>query len=263
VPILPGAVNLFLEGPAGRERLHRDGTGFRLRRSGVRLTRADVLARMDGDVRCVSPNVLLRPVVEAAVFPTLALVVGPGEASYFAQLSSYFEAFQVQPPVAYPRAGVTVLENKVKKVLDKFGMQPTDLRRPFHELAASLAREELPEEARLSLEGLRAALEQGSSRLAEVARRVNPTLEGPVQHARNVSLDVWADAERKIVQAVRRDSETRLAQLEKAQLHLFPEGKPQERVLNAFYYLFRYGPSFLSAVADRIEVRLGAGTPGS
>jgi bacillithiol biosynthesis cysteine-adding enzyme BshC len=260
VPILPGAVNLFVEGPAGRERLHRDGGVFRLRHSGERLTRDDVVSRMDDDPRSVSPNVLLRPVVEAAVFPTLSLVVGPGESSYFAQLGTYFHAFQVHPPVAYPRAGVTVLESKVRKVLDKFGLEPAELRRPYHELAAALARDELPADARAALDGIRSSLTQASERLAEIARGVSPTLEGPVQHARSVSLDVWADAEKKIVQALRRESETRLAQLEKARLHLFPEGKPQERVLNVFYYLFRYGPSFLSSVAERIEVPLGAGT---
>jgi uncharacterized protein YllA (UPF0747 family) len=153
-----------------------------------------------------------------------------------------------------------VLEGKVKKVLDKFGLQPGELRRPYHELAAALARDELPEGARVALEDVRSTLAQGSERLAQIARGVNPTLEGPIQHARSVSLDVWADAEKKIVQALRRESETRLVQLEKAQLHLFPEGKPQERVINVFYYLFRYGPSFLGSVAERIEVSLGAGT---
>jgi bacillithiol biosynthesis cysteine-adding enzyme BshC len=261
VPILPGAVNLFVEGPAGRERLYRDGDAFRLRHSGERLTREQIVARMDADARTVSPNVLLRPVVEAAVFPTVSLVVGPGECAYFAQLQPYFEAFNVRSPVAHPRAGVTVLEGKVKKVLEKFRLEPAALRRPFHDVAAAFAREELPEDARSALEAMRTALQQGSAELTMSAKRVHPTLEGPVQHALSVSQDAWSDAEKKIVQAVRRESETRLAQLEKAQLHIHPNGKPQERVLNVFYYLFRYGASFLTSVADRIEIRLGAGSP--
>jgi bacillithiol biosynthesis cysteine-adding enzyme BshC len=261
VPVLAGAVNLFLEGPAGRERLYRDGDAFRLRHSGERLTRDQILARMDADARAVSPNVLLRPVVEAAAFPTVSLVVGPGECAYFAQLQPYFDAFDVRSPVAHPRAGVTVLEGKVKKVLEKFRLEPSALRRPFHDLAGALAREELPDEARKALEAMRAALQQGSAELTTAARGVHPTLVGPVQHALSVSQDAWSDAEKKIVQAVRRESETRLAQLEKAQLHIHPNGKPQERVLNVFYYLFRYGASFLTSVADRIELRLGAGSP--
>ena len=49
-----------------------------------------------------------------------------------------------------------------------------------------------------------------------------------------------------------------MAQLEKAQLNVFPNGKPQERVLNVFYYLFRYGNAFLEQVGERFDVRVAA-----
>jgi uncharacterized protein YllA (UPF0747 family) len=76
-----------------------------------------------------------------------------------------------------------------------------------------------------------------------------------------VSVDAWADAERKILQALKRENETRLAQLEKAQRHVFPNGRPQERSLNVFYYLFRYGADFLTEAAERFEIRLSEGVP--
>ncbi len=55
---------------------------------------------------------------------------------------------------------------------------------------------------------------------------------------------------------MKRESEIALAQLDKAQRHLFPGGKPQERMLNPFYYLTRYGNSFLEALVDEIVVDL-------
>ena len=50
---------------------------------------------------------------------------------------------------------------------------------------------------------------------------------------------------------------TALQQLEKAQVHLFPKGKPAERVQNPFYYLTRYGGSFLDSLYERFEVNVG------
>ena len=47
-----------------------------------------------------------------------------------------------------------------------------------------------------------------------------------------------------------------LEQLEKAQLHLFPEGKPQERVASPLYYLARYGLEWVDEVARGMEVAL-------
>ena len=83
VPILEGGVNLFMEGPAGRERLYRDPHGFHLRVSGAVQTESEVRDARDRDPSVLSPNVLLRPVAESALFPTLSYVAGPGEMAYF------------------------------------------------------------------------------------------------------------------------------------------------------------------------------------
>ena len=105
----------------------------------------------------LSPNVLLRPVVESAVFPTLAYVAGPGEMAYFAQLRDYFEAIGIRMPVVHPRFGATVVESKVRKVLDKFGLDLAALDRPFHEVAGEIAREEVPDERARARSGASAA----------------------------------------------------------------------------------------------------------
>lgn len=256
VPVLEGGVNLFLEGPLGRERLYREGDGFRLRGSGERLTLADVRARAAADPRALSPNVLLRPVVESAIFPTLSYVAGPGEAAYWAQLPGYFQAYGIRMPVVHPRLGATVVEGKVRKVLDKFGLGVTDLQQPFHELAGRVARDELPASVRSGLGSLRGAIGKGVGELQEAVRAIDPTLKGTVQHVRAQAFTALEELERKVVAALKRENEVALAQLEKAQLHLFPLGKPQERVINPFYFLVRYGGAFLDALVERFEVNL-------
>ena len=65
------------------------------------------------------------------------------------------------------------------------------------------------------------------------------------------------DAERKILQAVKRQNEISLSQLAKAQQNLYPLGRPQERVLNAFYYLTRYGPDLVPRLLEEFQVALG------
>lgn len=256
VPLLEGGVNLFLEGAAGRERLYRDGDAFRLRTSGEHVSAAAVAERAGADPTLLSPNVLLRPVVESVVFPTVAYVAGPGEAAYFAQLSDYFTAHGVRMPVVHPRHGAILVEAKVRKVLDKFGLEVAQMARPFHELAGDIARDEVPEGVRRALGGLRASLGKGVGELQEAVKGVDPTLKGSVQHVRSQAMSALDDLERKVIQAVKRENETALSQLEKAGLHLFPGGTPQERVVNPFYYLARYGGAFLDALVRRFEVNL-------
>lgn len=256
VPILEGGVNLFLEGPAGRERLYRDDGRFRLRMSGRVLDVDEIRTAVEADPMVLSPNVMLRPIVESRFFPTLSYVGGPGEIAYFAELGDYFRAHGAEMPVVYPRWSVTIIEGKIRKVLDKFGLEVDDLARPFHEVASGFAREEVPDDVRSAIGRLRGALGSGVGELRKAVAGVDSTLEGPVQTLRSQAFSALDDVEKKVVQAVKRESEIALAQLEKARLHLFPDGKPAERVQNPLYYLSRYGESFLDDLFERFAVNL-------
>ena len=254
VSILPEGVNLFLEGPAGRERVYRTESGFKLRHSGETMSRDELLARLDRDPLILSPNVLLRPVVESSVFPVVAYVAGPGEIAYCAQLAGLFDAHHIRMPVIYPRFGATVVESKTRKVLDKLGLSANDLARPHHQLAGEIVREGLPDSLRQALGTLRGGIAKGVGALESEVAKVDPTLKGPVGHVRTVAFAALDDVNKKIVQSLKRENEIALSQLEKAQLHVYPEGRPQERALNAFYYLMRYGAGFLDALAGRFSV---------
>ncbi len=256
VPIMEGGVNLFLEGPAGRERLYREGPNFRLRTSGAVMSADDIGAARERDPAVLSPNVLFRPVVESSIFPTLAYVGGPGEMAYFAQLKGYFEAHGIEMPVVYPRFGAMLVETKIRKVLDKFGIEIEALQRPFHEISSEIAREEVPADIRAAVGKLRGAIGGGVSELQKAASALDPTLKGPVQHLRSQVFGALDDVEKKVMQAVKRESEITLAQLEKAQLHLYPYGKPAERVQNPLYFLVRYGGAVLDDLYEQFDVNL-------
>ena len=253
---MEGGVNLFLEGPLGRERLYRENGGVRLHASGEVLTLREVSTRATQDPSLLSPNVLFRPVVESAVFPTLSYVAGPGETAYFGQLGDFFRAFGMRMPVVHPRLGATVVEAKVRKVLDKFGLEPTALERPFHEVAGDIAREEIPAEVQAALASLRGAIGRGVGELQGAVKALDPTLKGPTQHVRAQAFAALDEVERKVVQAVKRENDIALTQLEKARLHLYPDGRLQERVFNVFYYLTRYGGAFLDEIHRSFDVRL-------
>ena len=256
VPILEGGVNLFLEGPRGRERIYRNGDGFELHHSGEILSGEEVRQRSLGDPCSLSPNVLLRPIVESAVFPVVSYVGGPGEMAYYAQIQPLYEAHGLTMPIVFPRHSVTVVEAKVQRKLDKFGIDVESLRRPAHEVVSELARKEVPDKIQLALKELREMVNDGISQLMEASVSVDSTLAGPVNRARNTSLAALKNLERKILQSIKRESEITLLQIEVAQRHLFPEGKPQERLLNPLYYLTRYGNPFIEALVESFEVDL-------
>lgn len=261
VPVLEGGLNVFFEGPMGRERVFREKGNYRLRRSGEVIAAGEFQRLLSQRISRFSPNVLLRPVVESAVFPVVAYVAGPAELSYYAQIGCLFDAHAIGMPLIFPRFSAVLVEAKNRKVLDKFGLDGGELGQPLHEVASEIARKDMPAEVAGALSALRRGIAEGAARLVDAVAKIDPTLKGPVLHARNESFAGLDEAEKKIVQGVKRQDEIAIAQLAKAQRHLFPDGKPQERVLNVFYYLTRYGPALLPAIAERFEIELGREAP--
>jgi bacillithiol synthase len=257
VVILPGASNVFHEDDEhGRERLlHEDGDWV-LRASGRRLGGRELRQLWSEEPERFSPNVVLRPVVESAVFPTLAYVAGPGEVRYFAQTGGLFERHGLSMPLVFPRLSVTLLESKVVKVMEKFGLGLAEFRQPVHELITAVVREDVPEPVRSALSALRARIGEGYQAVFEAARAVDPTLKGPIFHARNEAFMGLGEVEKKVRQHVKLKRETDLEQIEKAAANLAPLGKPQERVLNVHQYLARYGDELIPAILEAVENEL-------
>ena len=256
-----GALNVAYEDEAGRERLVREDGGFVLRRTKRRFDRDELLQLLESAPERFSPNVLLRPVLESTLFPTIAYVAGPSELSYLAQTGCVFKAHGLEMPVIYPRATITLVERKVAKILEKFGVELNDFRQPVRELAARVLREDMPPELAQALSSLRTAIDDGYDGLLKEAQGVDPTLKGPLTTARNTSQAALRESEKKIMAAVKSQNATTVEQLEKAAINLFPNGVAQERILNILQYLARYGPELLPAMAAAIPVDLRAAAP--
>jgi uncharacterized protein YllA (UPF0747 family) len=198
--------------------------------------------RLDPDA--LSPNVLLRPVVERAILPTVAYMAGPGELAYFAQVSAVAAALGVEQPLALPRWSCTIVEPRVARVLERLGLERTDLADPAAP-ERSIAERALPERARSVIELAKqqaAALGDALSSLAEddavIDRRV---AEG---HARRAAWQAGR-IERRILAAVKRRETAAMFALGTARGSLYPFGMRQERALNFLPLLSRYGPSLV------------------
>ena len=253
VTVMPDAANVFFHGPAGRERLARAGEGWIAREARLRFTPAELAERMRAQPGAFSPNVFLRPVVESAVFPTLAYVGGPAETAYFAQIAPLFAAYGIQPPVAFPRLSVRLVPDEVAERARALEVTEEELRLPDHELLAAVARRRLPAEVRERLRTLRTALVEGFGGVMDAAHAIDPNLDAAVGARRNRALLEVADAEARILSHFKKADPGIARDLPLVRAHLAPGGTPQERILNVFPYL-AMRPTLLHDIAERMEI---------
>lgn len=235
------ATNLFVQDAGGPRRLLRfDGRRFHPDgRPELRWTREEVAARLEDDPAALTPAAGLRPIVQDAALPTAAVVVGPGELRYFAQLRGVYEHHGVPMPAVWPRATVTVLEPPVARILARHELNVTDVvADPDGALRERLLR--LHGHAERFAEA-REALERDVGAMLAATRGLDPTLEGPVERAREALERTVTRLRTKSADALaRRDRVTR-AQFERLRAHLLPDGRSQERVLSPFSFFGKFG----------------------
>src|SRR5258705_557031 len=183
-----GLTPVMVEGRLGRDRVRKDGNAFVLRRSGERLTRSELEKIAAETPEKLSPNVLLRPVIEAALFPTLAYVGGPGEMEYLPEAAPLFSSLGVAPQAHVPRWSGVIIEARVDKILSKHGLTLADFDGQPGALETRIAKAELPPDLAESLKALRDDVEARFARLSGEVQQVDPTLERTVQSARKDGL---------------------------------------------------------------------------
>ena len=262
VTLPDGHTPVLVEARLGRDRLRAEGDGWVTRRSGERFTRAELerIARDTPDR--LSPNVLLRPVVEAVLLPTVAYVAGPAELEYLPDAAPLYDVVGggagggggggIARQVPVPRWSGVLVEARVDKFIARHGLRLEDFNGRPGELETRLVRETLPPDTEARFAELRRSIEEQYARLVPVVERVDPTLVRPVESARNGALAATQEIEKKLLASLKRENETLLRQLARAQATLAPRGEPQERVLTLASFLIRYGPGLLDALQQEV-----------
>ena len=227
-----------------------DGS-FEVRGAGRTLSLGDVLA---APPERLSPNVVLRPLMQDVLLPTAAYVAGPGEAAYFAQLGPVYRQFGVPMPVVEPRLSLTVVEPGVAKVLDRYGLGVADLRGDLAALWRRLALAESDHDLDAAFADARRQLAAVLDRLEAVALGVGGELDGAAGAAR-AAVDRAVDRlETKTVRVEKRNHGAVRDRLERAQAALWPGGALQERALGPLGVVARHGVGALSALVDAVPL---------
>jgi len=206
-----------------------------------------------GDAQgALEPNVLLRPVVERAILPTVAYVAGPAEQAYFAQSTAVADALGMARPLAVPRWSGVIVEPHVQRILDRYGLDVDALRDP-HAVLGHLVRERVPAEIAAALVRYRQALEAAASELdAALEQSAPPLVDRAVAEGTRRNIAHRLDRlERRVAAATKRRETELTRHIGIARASLFPFDRLQERVLNLMPLLARHGLPLLDGISAR------------
>ncbi len=216
-------------------------------------TRRRVPVRESGGVagrvsaKLLGANVLLRPIVERQILPTVSYVGGPGEIAYFAQVSVVADVLEVAVPRIVPRWSGTVIEPETDVMMRRLDVEVDDFRDP-HSIEGRYARAAISTGVKDALANLRKSVMTTGAEL-RADGQTNAALDRSVASMQAGIEYRLARLERRYAAAIKRRGTADLRDIEHLRAELFPNGAPQERVLSFVPFMARYGAGFVGAVA--------------
>jgi bacillithiol biosynthesis cysteine-adding enzyme BshC len=215
-----------------------------------KLSAAELLDRIAASPENFSPNVLLRPVVQDYLLPTLAYTGGAAEAAYFAQVGAVYEMLLGRVTPIVPRFSATLVEPKVQRWLRQYGIVVRAVFDGPEALRQTLASRTLPAGLQAAFERANKSVEESFSGLQNALAKLDPTLvEASQTGASKVHYQLDRLRERAMAAELRR-SEVVSRHAEALSHALYPENALQERGVAGMYFVARHGTELLRSIHD-------------
>jgi bacillithiol biosynthesis cysteine-adding enzyme BshC len=256
IEIDPFAANLFYYDEESKSRLlleyNQESEVFIAKNSGATFTLNQLLNMANSQPENLSNNVITRPLTQEWLFPTLAFIAGPGEIAYWAELKKVFELFEMKMPPLVPRLNITLYERNIATDLMELGLELEDVMKKGVSQAKQAFLNSLKDQelSQFFLEFKKDVAERYryiSEKSAEINKGMIPLVQKNEANVLN-QIDFM---EAKLELAVEQKHDIILAKYDRVENSIRPKGQPQERILNPFYFLNKYGLDVIRRLAEQ------------
>jgi bacillithiol biosynthesis cysteine-adding enzyme BshC len=198
----------------------------------------------------LSPNALLRPVVQDYMLPTVGYVGGPAEVAYFAQSQAIYAELRRPMPVIVPRASATLLDARSAKLMARYGLALPDFFQGEEPVRERIARTLVPPELAATFEGTKSASAQALDSLGAALAAFDPTLATALATSRRKIDWQLAKLERKAAREALRRNERAAGDAAGLNGLIYPARHLQERFYSILPFLARYGPGLMERLGS-------------
>ncbi len=250
VKITASSSLLFTTQRGARTPIHRRGNDFIIDQDTI--SSAQLVARLAAAPQEFSGNVLLRPVVQDYLLPTLAYTGGSAEVAYFAQSAVVYQALLGRVTPVVPRFSATLIEPKPKMLLERYGLAFTDLLGP-EPVREKLAAHALSKDLQSAFERAQASTKDALSAIRRGLESLDKTLVDAANNAESKMLHQIESLQARAARAELLQSEILDRKAAFLSNMLYPNKVLQEREIAGVYFLARYGYDLLRGIYDAIH----------
>ncbi len=218
-----------------------------------RLSPGELLDRIEQAPEKFNPNVLLRPVVQDYLLPTLVYTGGAAEVAYFAQVGVVYEKLLGRVTPILPRFSATLVEPKPERILTRYQLGLPDLFHGPEKVREAIAARSLPPDLQERFSEAYASVERSMSALGESIGRLDSTLIDTAESTRTSMSHQINRLQARVSRAEELRNEVITRHADALSHALFPHKALQEREVAGVSFVARYGLGLLADLYQTIH----------
>jgi bacillithiol biosynthesis cysteine-adding enzyme BshC len=248
VKVTPSSTLLFTVQDGARTVIHRRNGDFSA--GAEKITAADLRRRLSEYPERFNANVLLRPVMQDYLLPTLAYTGGAAEIAYWAQVAVVYEKLVGRITPIIPRFSATVVGTKGQGFLDKYRLSFQDILSGPESLRERMAATTMSPELRRSFDKTGSQLTDSLVGIRNFLERLDPTLIDAAKRAEAKMQYQLGKLHSRAVRAEVRKNEVFSRHADWLSTNLYPGKVLQEREVGGISFLAAYGKDYLAALLE-------------
>lgn len=202
----------------------------------------------------LSPNALLRPVIQDFMLPTVAYVGGPAELAYLAQSQVIYERLLGRQPVALHRSGFTVLDERARKLMTRYRLELPDFFQGEEAVRMKVAARLVPSTLAETMRTTKETTERAIERLESELTSFDPTLaKSLAKSRRKIEYQLSKVGHKVAFQTLQRDTKAAADASSLCGL-IFPNKHLQERLYSIVPLIAKHGMGLIGQIYDNIQL---------
>ena len=222
-----------------------------------KLSAAELLDETERCPEKFSANVLLRPLMQDYLLPTLYYIGGPSESAYFAQIEVVYRKLAGRVTPIIPRIFATLIEPRIAKLLDRYQLSLSDLFNTPEKTRELVASRALPDSILKSFDLAAEHVEKALALIQEPLEKLDKTLVDAAENAGSKMRYQLQGIRDKAARAESRKNTEVLRHADELITALYPNKELQEREIGGAYFLLKYGKNVLDQL--KAALRTGCG----
>lgn len=201
----------------------------------------------------LSPNALLRPVIQDYLFPTICYFGGGAEIAYFGQNSVIYELLNRPVTQIRHRSSFTIIQGRHRRTLNKYALNFIDLFEGKEKIMAEIIENYLNRETSNVFTETEKSINTELNNLDQHLAKAEPTLSDNLANRRQKILWHLETLRKKFHKAEILKHQIVQRRINSLFADILPDNVLQERYLNTLYFINIYGENFIDWIYYSID----------